>query len=103
MEDAVSNFIIDSCANVKPPNEVKYRGMLCKYDRTVFNKAAFIIKPPLRSPSGSSNEFFIQPLIPYIGDVDILLSSDQMLAMTSIPRQNNHMQLPEEFLDSKKN
>jgi len=101
LDDVVTEFLLNTCRLRRQPNETAIQaalrcGQLLADQRVVgaqlLQDADFELIPLI---SGSVAEFYIEPMLPHIGDVDVMLHRDIQLAI-----QRGHpppTQLPAEF------
>ncbi len=47
--------------------------------------------------SGSASEFYIEPMLPHVGDIDLMISSNKQLVVPEGHQIPQYIQLPVEF------
>jgi len=93
-EEAVSEFITMTCEVHPQPNSNKYIGL-------VFERAEIYYTGTLSGKhSGSTSEFYIDPMLPCIGDFDVMIHSTNELVVPEGHHVTKYIQLPAEFHSS---
>jgi hypothetical protein len=95
MENIISEFISNSCAIRPRPNLMRFLAIAraCEHQVTDVPDSCNIIQ----TTSGSVSEFYIEPMISFIGDVDIMWFRNDKLVVSSVDRAHGHTELPPEF------
>ena len=97
METAVSEFIVLTCTVHSQPNIYRYYGISLILQSTTDIDGSDITHITVRTPSGSSSELYINPMLPYIGDVDVMWYENNELVVPHGHHVTDYVELPVEF------
>ena len=93
---AVSVFIANTCIAFPQPNTYRVRG-LCHLLATKSRGDVDITEITVPTLTGSTSEFFIIPMLPYINDFDTMYYTTDQLVVPARHYVSHNVQLPAEF------
>jgi hypothetical protein len=98
MENLISEFISETCAIRPRPNRLMVRAIAMMYRQKALNRDdEFMHNNVTKTITGSVSEFYIEPMLPFIGDVDIMWYKNRLLITSFVDRVHRYTQLPSEF------
>lgn len=98
LDKTISSFIYETCAINPQPNGFACFGLTEQYFLGL-HLAWEGMKPTdvTRTTSGSSSEFYIEPMPPSVNDIDIMIYNNCQLVVPPNHRMPKYIRLPEEF------
>ena len=97
METAVSEFFSMTCVVHPQPNENRWRGIRQLLTNAKGVDGSDITHITVCTPSGSASEFYIDPMLPLIGDIDTMWHTSNKLVVPQGHHVTDYVQLPVEF------
>jgi hypothetical protein len=95
MEKIVSDFIRETCTIRPRPNRLKFDALTTSYYHNIRQlDANYMHKNVTQMITGSISEFFIEPMLPFIGDIDIMWYDNNEFVVLSV---DHYTELPPEF------